>query len=146
MSQSKQIETVVNSQEVAVSVASQPDPEVMAVSGRRRYSREYKLRILAEAEACQHGELGAMLRREGLYYATLSKWRQQQAAGKLENGKTRQQQSEAKEQARQLRRLERENARLAAQLANAEAVIEVQKKLSALLAMVEEQDERSANR
>lgn len=145
MSQSKQKETVVNGQEVAVSVPSQPDPEVMAVSGRRRYSREYKLRILTEAQACQHGELGAMLRREGLYYATLSKWRQQQAAGKLD-GKTRQQQSEAKEQARQLRRLERENARLAAQLAKAEAVIEVQKKLSALLAMIDEQDERSANR
>lgn len=145
MSQNKQKETEVKGQEAAVSVSSQPDPEVRATSGRRRYSREYKLRILAEAEACQHGELGAMLRREGLYYATLSKWRQQQAAGKLE-GKTRQQRSEAKEQARQLRRLEQENARLAAQLTKAEAVIEVQKKLSALLAIVDEQDERSRNR
>lgn len=145
MSQSKEKETVMNGQEAAISVPSQPDPEVKAVSGRRRYSREYKLRILAEAEACQHGELGAMLRREGLYYATLSKWRQQQAAGKLD-GKGRQQRPEAKEQARQLRQLERENARLAAQLAKAEAVIEVQKKLSALLAIVDEQDERSANR
>lgn len=145
MSQSKEKETVVSGQEAAVSVPSQPDPEVKVVSGRRRYSREYKLRILAEAEQCQHGELGAMLRREGLYYATLSKWRQQQAAGKLD-GKARQQQSEAKEQARQLRRLERENARLAAQLAKAEAVIEVQKKLSALLAIVDEQDERSRSR
>lgn len=145
MSQSKEKETVVNGQEAAISVPSQPDPEVKVVSGRRRYSREYKLRILAEAEQCQHGELGAMLRREGLYYATLSKWRQQQAAGKLD-GKARQQQSEAKEQARQLRRLEQENARLAAQLAKAEAVIEVQKKLSALLEIVDGQDKRSANR
>lgn len=145
MSQSKEKETVVNGQEAAISVPSQPDPEVKVVSGRRRYSREYKLRILAEAEQCQHGELGAMLRREGLYYATLSKWRQQQAAGKLD-GKARQQQPEAKEQARQLRRLEQENARLAAQLAKAEAVIEVQKKLSALLEIVDGQDKRSANR
>ena len=145
MSQSKEKETVVNGQEAAISVPSQPDPEVKVVSGRRRYSREYKLRILAEAEQCQHGELGAMLRREGLYYATLSKWRQQQAAGKLD-GKARQQQSEAKEQARQLRRLEQENARLAAQLAKAEAVIEVQIKLSALVEIVDGQDKRSANR
>lgn len=145
MSRSKQKETVMNGQQTASERSTQPDPEVTPPGRRRRYSREYKLRILAEAEQCQHGELGAMLRREGLYYATLSKWRQQQAAGKLD-GKTRQQQSEAKEQARQLRQLERENARLAAQLAKAEAVIEVQKKLSALLAMMDEQDERSANR
>jgi transposase len=145
MSQSKAKETVGNGQQAAVSVSSQPDPEVRAASGRRRYSRAYKLRILAEAEQCQHGELGALLRREGLYYATLSKWRKQQAEGKLE-GQTRQQQSEAKEQARELRRLERENARLTAQLAKAEVVIEVQKKLSALLAIVDEQDERNPNR
>lgn len=66
-------------------------------------------------------------------------------AGKLD-GKTRRQQSKAKERARQLQRLEQENARLAAQLAKAEAVIEVQKKLSALLAIVDEQDERNPKR
>lgn len=145
MSQGKQKETVVEGQPAAVTTPSQPDPEVAPVSGRRRYSREYKLRILAEAAQCKHGELGALLRREGLYYATLSKWRKQQAAGKLDD-KSRQQQSEAKVQAQELKRLQRENERLAAQLAKAEAVIDVQKKLSALLAIVDEQDGRSRSK
>jgi len=51
-----------------------PDPQVMARAGRRRFSRAYKLRILAEAEQCQRGEIGALLRREGLYSSMLNKW------------------------------------------------------------------------
>ena len=117
--------------------ASEPDPEVVAMPRRRQYSREYKRRILAEAEQCQHGEVGALLRREGLYYATLSKWRQQQADGKL-NGRRDKEKEVEKEQAQELKRLQRENARLAAQLAKAEAIIEVQKKLSVLLGLVED--------
>lgn len=118
-----------------VDKVSEPDPEVVAMPKRRQYSREYKLRILAEAAQCQHGEVGALLRREGLYYATLSKWRQQQAEGKLDGHRDRQKAAE-KEQAQEVKRLQRENARLAAQLAKAEAVIEVQKKLSVLLGLV----------
>jgi transposase-like protein len=116
---------------------AEPDPEVVAMPRRRQYSREYKRRILAEAEQCQHGEVGALLRREGLYYATLSKWRQQQADGKL-NGRRDKEKEAEKEQGQELKRLQRENARLAAQLAKAEAIIEVQKKLSVLLAMVDD--------
>jgi transposase-like protein len=110
-------------------MVTEPDPEVVVMTRRRQYSREYKRRILAEAEQCQHGEVGALLRREGLYYATLSKWRQQQAAGKLDGRREKQQEAE-KEQAQELKRLEGENVRLQAQLAKAEAIIEVQKKLS----------------
>jgi transposase-like protein len=106
--------------------------EVVPMARRRKYSRAYKLRILAEAEQCRHGEVGALLRREGLYSSVLSKWRQQKAAGKLD-GPSRNEEQKVKDQANELRRLRRENAQLQAQLAKAEAIIEVQKKLSALL-------------
>ena len=133
MSQMEQKNQTLNGQ----GKVAEPDPEVVAMPRRRQYSREYKLRILAEAEQCQHGEVGALLRREGLYYATLSKWRQQQADGKL-NGRRDKEKEAEKEQGQELKRLQRENARLAAQLAKAEAIIEVQKKLSVLLAMVDD--------
>jgi len=133
MSQMEQKNQTLNGQ----GKVAEPDPEVVAMPRRRQYSREYKRRILAEAEQCQHGEVGALLRREGLYYATLSKWRQQQADGKL-NGRRDKEKEAEKEQGQELKRLQRENARLAAQLAKAEAIIEVQKKLSVLLAMVDD--------
>ena len=133
MSQMEQKNQTLNGQ----GKVAEPDPEVVAMPRRRQYSREYKRRILAEAEQCQHGEVGALLRREGLYYATLSKWRQQQADGKL-NGRRNKEKEAEKEQGQELKRLQRENARLAAQLAKAEAIIEVQKKLSVLLAMVDD--------
>ncbi len=112
------------------------DPEVTPVAKRRHFNLAYKLRILAEVERCQHGEVGALLRREGLYSSMLSKWRQQKAAGKLEQPSGSQEQK-AEDQAKELRRLQRETARLQAQLAKAEAIIEVQKKLSALLETME---------
>ncbi len=112
--------------------AGMADHEVTLMAKRRQFSRAYKLCILAEVEQCQRGEVGALLRREGLYSSMLSKWRQQKAAGKLEPP-TGSQEQEAKDHARELRRLQRENARLHAQLAKAEAIIEVQKKLSALM-------------
>ena len=115
-----------------VEPAGMADPEVVPMAKRRQFSRAYKLRILAEVEQSQRGEVGALLRREGLYSSMLSKWRQQEAAGKLDRLSGSQEQK-AKDQATELRRLQRENAQLQAQLAKAEAIIEVQKKLSALL-------------
>ena len=112
------------------------DPEVVPMARRRQFSRAYKRRILAEVAQCQHGEVGALLRREGLYSSMLSKWRQQQAAGKLGQASGSQEQ-EVEDQVKELRRLQRENARLQAQLAKAEAIIGVQKKLSALLEAME---------
>jgi transposase len=112
------------------------DPEVVPMARRRQFSQAYKRRILAEVAQCQRGEVGALLRREGLYSSMLSKWRQQQAAGKLDEASGNQEQ-EVEDQAKELRRLQRENARLQAQLAKAEAIIEVQKKLSALLETME---------
>ncbi len=128
MSQSQQDQQSKN----GVEPASKADPEVTVMARQRQFSRAYKLRILAEVEQCQHGEVGALLRREGLYSSMLSKWRQQKAAGKLDQPSGSQEQK-AKDQAKELRRLQRENARLQTQLAKAEAIIEVQKKLSVLL-------------
>ena len=132
MSQSQQDHQSKN----GVETAGMADPEVTLMARRRQFSRAYKLRILAEVEQCQRGEVGALLRREGLYSSMLSKWRQQKAAGKLDRSSGSQEQK-AKDQAKELRRLQRENARLQAQLAKAEAIIEVQKKLSALLETME---------
>lgn len=106
-------------------------PEVVPGPRYRTFSREYKLRILAEAEQCGRGEIGALLRREGLYSSTLTKWRQQQAAGRLEGTVTGERPEEV--QAQELERLKREKARLEAKLARAEAIIEVQKKLCELV-------------
>jgi transposase-like protein len=114
-----------------------PDPEVVVRPTRRQFSREYKLRILAEVEQCQRGEIGALLRREGLYSSTLSRWRKQKAAGKLDSG-VEQTQQETKKQRQEIKRLKRENARLKAELTKKEAIIAVQKKLSALLAVVDD--------
>ena len=132
MSQSEQDHQTKN----GVELADMAGPEVVPMARRRQFSLAYKLRILAEVERCQHGEVGALLRREGLYSSMLSKWRQQKAAGKLGQS-SRSQEQKAEDQAKELRRLQRETARLQAQLAKAEAIIEVQKKLSALLETME---------
>ena len=128
MSQSEQDQQSKN----GVGPVGKAGSEVVPLARRRQYSRAYKLRIMAEAEQCRHGEVGTLLRREGLYSSVLSKWRQQKAAGKLD-GPNRNEGQKVKDQAKELRRLRRENARLQAQLAKTEAIIEVQKKLSALL-------------
>jgi transposase len=102
------------------------DPEVIPGPRYRTFSREYKLRILAEADQCERGEIAVLLKREGLYYATLSKWRQQQAAGRLEEPEGRERKEDSQAQAK-IAWLEQEKARLEAKLAKAEAIIEVQK-------------------
>lgn len=112
----------------------EPDPEVRVAGKRRQYTQPYKLQVLAEAEQCKQGEMGALLRREGLYYSTLSKWRQQQAEGKLD-GRRAKIKAMQSEQAQELKRLQQENARLQARLEMAEAIIEVQKKLARLLGL-----------
>jgi transposase-like protein len=114
-----------------------PDPEVVPKAERRRYSAAYKEQILKAAAACAGpGELGALLRREGLYSSHLSKWRKQWAAGGLAglqgSGRGRKAQPETRQQAR-IRELEAEVVRLRARLESAETIIAVQKKLATLL-------------
>jgi len=98
--------------------------------GRRRFTAEYKLRILEAAAACAPGEVGALLRREGLYSSHLTKWRQQRAAGGLG---PRERAAQSAEAARHTARVERENRRLRQRLERAETIIAVQKKLCSLL-------------
>lgn len=128
----------------AVDVAIQPDPEVIPKAERRRFTAEYKLRILAEADACKkRGEIGALLRREGLYSSHLDKWRAQRKRGVLQALTPQKRGPKANAQAAEIVRLRRENDRLRARLQQAEAIIEIQKKLSVLLGLTtSESDER----
>jgi len=107
-----------------------PDSEVPARHVRRRFTTAYKLAILRQAEACtRHGELGALLRKEGLYSSHLVTWRQQREAGLTP--KTRGRKATAVDP--QLKKLEQENRRLTTRLQKAEALLAFQKKVSELL-------------
>jgi len=123
----------------------QLDPEVVPLAQRRRFTAGEKLRILEEAEACtEPGEIGALLRREGIYSSYLSRWRQARERGQLTAlGAQRRGPKPATEAAltREVTRLRRENERLQARLNQAEAIIEVQKKLSQLLGPSPEENE-----
>ncbi len=114
--------------------ADAPDPEVRPRAKHRHFPAEYKQRILDEAATCtEPGQLGALLRREGLYSSLLSKWRQQQAAGARAGLQSKKRGPKADPQAQELARLQRENQRLQERLRKAELIIEVQKKVSLLL-------------
>jgi transposase len=116
-----------------------PDPEVVPQAKRRRFSAEYKLRILEEVDACHEpGQIGALLRREGLYSSHLTTWRRQRAEGQLAglSPKRRGRKSSVDEAlVNELDALKRENERLENRLQQAETIIEVQKKLSGLLGL-----------
>ena len=115
-----------------------PNPEVVVKAQRRRFTAEYKRRILQEADACtQHGEIGALLRREGLYSSHLNTWRHQRARGELQGLTPAKRGRKTDPQAAENARLVRETERLKAQLARAELIIEVQKKVSQLLGLPE---------
>jgi transposase-like protein len=110
--------------------------EVLAKAQRRRFTLEYKRRILQEAEGCtKPGELGALLRREGLYSSHLATWRQARARGELSGLAPKKRGPKAKTidpNAKHILRLERENRRLRARAERAEALVELQKKMAAL--------------
>lgn len=111
-----------------------PKTEVVAKAKRRQYTAEYKLRILREVEACQgSGEIGALLRREGLYSSNLTNWRRQRGSGELEGLSTHKRGPKVDPQAVELARLKRENERLQERLRKAELIIEVQKKVAQIL-------------
>lgn len=122
--------------------------EVLARPERRRFSVEYKRRILREADQCRKpGEVGALLRREGLYSSQLSAWRAARDRGELGGQGTRRRGPKGKKpdpSAKRIAELERENRRLRKRAERAEALVEVQKKLSELLGVeLPESDERS---
>lgn len=112
-----------------------PPPEVLAKASRRRFTADYKRQILQQADATEPGQLGALLRREGLYSSHLTTWRRQRERGTLEAlaPKRRGPKPTANPWAEQNRKLERENQRLTRRLQQAELIIEIQKKASEIL-------------
>jgi len=113
-----------------------PNPEVSAKPGRRRFTPTYKARIVEEAQRCTGpGEIGVLLRREGLYSSALTQWRRQYQSGALQGLKDdkrgRKRTRDAREQ--ELDRLRREIERLNKKLNQAELIIDIQKKVAAIL-------------
>ena len=117
-------------------VVPRPNPEVAARATRRRFSARYKLRILEQADGCESGEVGALLRREGLYWSNLQAWRQQREHGTLQALTPRKRGRKSKPVNpldRQLKRVEAENRKLKRKLEKFEAMLDLQKKVSHLL-------------
>ena len=111
-----------------------PDPSLERRT-RRRFTQDYKLRILKEADACQHGELGPLLRREKLYAGQLSQWRKEQQEGGicgLEKSAPGPKAAQSSDQRRVLQ-LEKENARLRSELALKNDCLALQKKVLSMI-------------
>jgi len=116
------------------------EPEVVPRAKRRRFSAAYKLRILEEVAKCdQPGQIGALLRREGLYSSHLTTWRRQRREGQLQGLTPKKRGRKADPQAAEMAALRKENERLRTRLEQAELIIDVQKKLSQALGLATEQ-------
>jgi transposase len=124
------------------------DPEVSSKGIRRRFSAAYKRRILQEADKCKSGEIGALLRREGLYHSNLTKWRKQRDSGELSGlrpKKRGRKPNPDKPLIKENERLRRENVRLEKRLRQAETIIDVQKKLCDVLGLTVPPIEQNEN-
>lgn len=121
----------------SAAVTNAPDPEVLERPSRRVFTAKYKRDILREADACtQPGEVGALLRREGLYSSHLSSWRQARERGEISGLAPRKRGPKQKPKmvsAREYARVKRDKERLERELEKAHAIIDVQKKLSVIL-------------
>jgi transposase len=121
------------------------DPEVPEKAVRRRFTAEYKRRILREAEFCrEHGQLGALLRREGLYSSNLTTWHRQAERGTLDAlspKKRGPKEQKPDPSVRRIAGLEKENQKLRHKLRQAEMIIETQKKIAEILQTPLDQDE-----
>ena len=121
------------------------EAEIPQVGRKRRYTTAYKLKVLEEAERCGRGELGALLRREGLYHSTIIKWRSwrakmdEQGLGPKSKGQSQ------RELRNQLKRLERENRRLTLKLKRTQGLVELQKKALVLLEQMDQDEESNAS-
>ena len=114
--------------------APPPDPELVERARRRRFSAEFKLQILREADACSKpGEVGALLRREGLYSSLLTEWRRQRERGSLAALERPRGRPKADPREAQIAALQRRLERAERELEKARRVIEVQGNVSALL-------------
>ena len=114
-----------------------PNPEVHPGATRRRFSAKYKRSILDQVDQCNnHGDIGALLRREGLYSSHLTNWRRQRDTGALAglSAQTRGRKPDpAAAERHEIAKLKRENERLQLKLKKAHTIIEFQKKLSEIL-------------
>lgn len=121
------------------------EAEIPQVGRKRRYTTAYKLKVLGEAERCGRGELGALLRREGLYHSTIIKWRSwrtkmsEQGLEPVSKGQSQ------RDLRNQLKRLERENRRLTLKLKRTQGLVELQKKAFALLEQMDQGEESNAS-
>ena len=122
-----------------------PESEATEKPVRRRFTAEYKMRILEEADGCtETGQLGELLRREGLYSSHLSNWRRLRELGSLASLKPKRRGRKPNpnnEATQELKRLQRENERLAERLRQAETIIDVQKKVCEMLGITTPQDD-----
>jgi hypothetical protein len=111
--------------------------EVVAKGERRRFTAHYKLKVLREADHCtQPGEIGALLRREGLYGSHLTNWRKQRERGELAGLSARKRGPQRREKnplAERVKELERDNRWLKRRAERAEGIVELQKKVSEIL-------------
>ena len=129
--------------------ARPPDPEVSEKATRRRFSAEYKRHVLEETDVCTApGEIGALLRREGLYSSHLSKWRSQRERGTLAGLQPKKRGPKPKRSDPMMgenERLRRENQRLSKRLRQAEMIIEIQKRASEILGITLDRPERGGD-
>jgi transposase-like protein len=115
-------------------VGERTETEVVPKAKRRQHTAEYKLRILGELDKCAgKGEVGAIIRREGLYSSLISKWREQREQGSLSGSGGQRRGPKVDPNAAELARLQRENKRLKEKLEKAEIIIDVQKKVAKLI-------------
>ena len=122
-----------------------PNPEVPEKASRRSYTAEYKRLILREAELCkEQGQIGALLRREGLYYSNLTAWRRQVERGTLDALSSKKRGPQARKPDPSVRRIaeqEKEIQKLRARLRKAELIIDAQKKIAAIFQLPCDQKE-----
>jgi transposase len=128
-----------------ISSTAAPNPEVPEKASRRSYTAEYKGRILKEAEDCkEQGQVGALLRREGLYFSNLTSWRHQAEKGTLDALSSKKRGPKARKSDPSVRRIaeqEKEIQKLQAKLRKAELIIDAQKKMAEILQLLRDQKE-----
>jgi transposase-like protein len=127
-----------------ITVNPSVDPEVLEKPERRQFTAEYKLQILQETDSCEPGQIGAILRREGLYSSHLTCWRRQRQQGQMaalsehKRGRTSEPVNPLAAEVEQLRR---ENHRLLKRMEQLELLVDIQKKASTILGITLEMSE-----
>jgi transposase-like protein len=130
----RSLERAVGERKGSIDAQGAPDPELVERARRRRFTAAYKLRVVREADACTApGEVGALLRREGLYSSHLTQWRQAREAGALEALERPRGRKRSDPREGEIAELRRRAERAEGELVKARKVIEVQGNVSALL-------------